>query len=255
MSKRPAFQFYPSDWRNDAGLRLCSMGARGLWMEMMCLMHDGSPYGHLTVLGRPMTPDSLARLTGEGPAAIKRWLGELEANDVCSRNDEGVIFSRRMVRDEQIRDARAAGGIAGAEHGSKGASHGAKGGRPRKEKPPLGGEERGVSKPSPSSSSSSPSPSPDNSDADASGGAAPPDPEKVMWDAGKRLLADAGIEAGKAGQMLGKWRRDFGAEALIVALGRAQREGAIDPISFITKALEANRANGTGGRPSGWLDA
>jgi uncharacterized protein YdaU (DUF1376 family) len=81
------------------------------------------------------------------------------------------------------------------------------------------------------------SPSPKkNSDTDVSGAAAPPkpaDPEKVMFDQGKSLLAAAGVTAAKAGTMLGKWKRDHGAEAVIVALGKAQREGAIDPISFI----------------------
>jgi hypothetical protein len=32
---------------------MCSIGARGLWMEMMCIMHEGEPYGHLLVSGDP----------------------------------------------------------------------------------------------------------------------------------------------------------------------------------------------------------
>lgn len=160
MSKRPAFQFYPSDWRNEAGLRLCSIGARGLWVEMMCLMHDGAPYGHLTVVGRPISPEALARLVGEGAVPVKRWLAELRDNEVFSETEHGVIYSRRMVRDEGLREARATGGSAGGQHGHKGASHGQKGGRPRKEKPPLEVTGRGVTEPPPSSSSSSSSPSP-----------------------------------------------------------------------------------------------
>jgi hypothetical protein len=78
------------------------------------------------------------------------------------------------------------------------------------------------------------SPSPKkNSDTDVSGAAAPPkpvDPEKVMFDQGRALLAEAGVLNGKAGTLLGKWKRDHGAEAVIVALGKAQREGAIDPL-------------------------
>ncbi|PTD19916.1 GIY-YIG nuclease family protein [Sphingomonas fennica] len=132
MSKRPSFQFYPPDWRNDPGLRLCSIAARGLWIEMMCLMHDATPYGHLTVLGRPLGPEALARLVGEGVPQVRRWLAELEANQVYSVDGEGVIFSRRMVRDEMLRDARAAGGAAGAEHGHKGAEFGKLGGNPHK---------------------------------------------------------------------------------------------------------------------------
>ena len=98
------------------------------------------------------------------------------------------------------------------------------------------------------------SPSPKkNSDTDVSGAAAPPkiaDPEKVMFDQGKALLAEAGIVNGKAGTLLGKWKRDHGAEAVIVALGKAQREGAIDPISFIEGCFrngKRHQHDGSGG--------
>jgi len=254
VSKRPAFQFYPADWRTEAGLRLCSMPARGLCIEMMCLMHDATPYGHLTALGRAMTPEALARLVGEGAGPVRKWLTELEENEVFSR-DNGVIFSRRMVRDEQVREARAAGGPAGGEHGHKGASYGAKGGRPRKEKPPLSDDQRGVSDPPPSSSSSSPSPVIDSvADATAENPIEPSEPvnpEKVMFDQGKRLLAESGIVNGKAGSLLGKWKRDHGAEAVIVALGKAQREGAIDPVSFIEGCFR-NGKRPHHGKPSAW---
>ncbi len=238
------------------------MPARGLWIEMMCLMHDAAPYGHLTALGRPMTAEAVARLVGEGVGPVKKWLAELEANEVFSRNDDGVIFSRRMVRDEEVRQARAAGGPAGGEHGHKGASHGAKGGRPRKEKAPLSDPERGVILPPPSSSPSSPSAEEEEdsvANATAENPVEPPEPvnpEKVMFDQGKRLLAEAGIVNGKAGSLLGKWKRDHGAEAVIVALGKAQREGAIDPVSFIEGCFR----NGPQSRPArqsrnGFLDA
>jgi hypothetical protein len=63
-----------------------------------------------------------------------------------------------MVRDEDLRERRAAGGAAGAEHGKKGAAHGAKGGRPAQPKTPDGesgrGENKPPLKPPPSSSSS-----------------------------------------------------------------------------------------------------
>lgn len=167
MGKRPAFQFYPGDWRTDPGLRLCSLLARGLWIEMMAIMHEGEPYGHLTAQGRPISDDMLARLVGETPAAVKRAIKDLSENGVFSRTDEGIIFSRRMVRDERVREARAAGGPEGKDHGQKGAAHGAKGGRPRKEKPPLDAAQRGDNLPPPSSSSSSPSPDIDDVDDEA----------------------------------------------------------------------------------------
>ena len=97
------------------------------------------------------------------------------------------------------------------------------------------------------------------SDADASGGAAaddpPPalqvDPAKVMFDSGITLLGGAGVKEGPARTMLGKWLRDHGAEAVIVALGKAQREGAIDPKSFIEGCL-GNGKRPSNNRTSGW---
>ena len=158
--KRPAFQFYPADWRNDPALKLCSLAARGLWMELMCLMHAGDEYGYLRAAGRSLEAADIARLVGATPREVKAWMAELERNGVSSRDDSGCVFSRRMVRDEELRQRRADGGSAGAEFGHLGAEHGKKGGRPRKEtgdkKPPL--------KPAPSSSSSSSSSSSDESE-------------------------------------------------------------------------------------------
>jgi hypothetical protein len=149
--KRPAFQFYPADWRKDMALQSCSVSARGLWVDMLCIAHECEPYGHLTVNGKAMTPAQIGRHTGLTERECSKLLDELADSGVSSVTAEGVIFSRRMVRDEEVRNKRAEGGKAGSEHGEKGAVHGVKGGRPKKV--------RGVSEPPieppPSSSSSS----------------------------------------------------------------------------------------------------
>jgi hypothetical protein len=128
--KRPAFQFYPADWRKDAALQSCSIAARGLWMEMMCIAHECEPYGHLTINSRPMSAAQIARLVGLGNKECVDLLAELADAGVSSITEDGCIYSRRMVRDEAIRTKRATGGHAGAEYGVRGADAGAKGGRP-----------------------------------------------------------------------------------------------------------------------------
>lgn len=259
MSKRPAFQFYPGDWRTDPGLRLCSVAARGLWIEMMAIMHEGDPYGHLTVQGRPISHDMLARLVGEGAAAVKRLLKELEVNDVFSVTGDGVLYSRRMVRDEAIREARAAGGALGGEHGVKGAGHGRKGGRPRKEKPPFGDAIRGDILPPPSSSS--PSSSPDIDDDGEAGardfdGTGPPDLAELT----DQLARTAGVRHIEPGQI----GRNVDCVREWLALGATPQElatiiaravaGAGTPIHSLryfdgavrqAVARRENRANGT----------
>jgi uncharacterized protein YdaU (DUF1376 family) len=86
-----------------------------------------------------------------------------------------------------------------------------------------------------------PSPSPTITEAKASADIGVIDPEAVMWRHGRLYLQNQGVSAGQAGSMLGKWKRDYGAEAVIVALGKAQREGAIDPVSFISACLGATK--------------
>ena len=111
--KRPSFQFYPSDWLRDTALRTCSTGARGLWMDMICYMHEGTPYGHLKVGDKVILPENLARMVGETIDVVEGWLSELKQAGVYDLTDEGVICSRRMIRDESIRNSRASGGKLG----------------------------------------------------------------------------------------------------------------------------------------------
>ncbi len=100
---RPWFKFYPRDWRADEALRDCSMAARGLWIELMCLMHEATPYGHLLPAGRKPTDQKLAVQVGVSVGELKRLLNELEEARAFSRTPDGVIYSRRMVRDEHLR--------------------------------------------------------------------------------------------------------------------------------------------------------
>src|SRR5437899_2859018 len=118
--KRPSFQFYPGDWLHETGLRACSLAARGLWIDVLAFMHQGTPYGHLTLpatkegakdILRHILPAVLARMVGCGEEEVQNLLNELEDAGVFSRTSEGVIFSRRMVQDEKLRESRAAGGI------------------------------------------------------------------------------------------------------------------------------------------------
>ena len=111
--KRPAFQFYPSDWRKDPALSACSMAARGLWIELMCIAHEADNYGHLEINGKAMTATQLARMVGESPAVVAKLVAELDGAGVFSRTAEGVVFSRRMVKDERIRNTRSESGRLG----------------------------------------------------------------------------------------------------------------------------------------------
>lgn len=149
--KMPAFQFYPADWRKDLAVQSLDYADRGIWFEMLCLMHESETRGVLLLNQRPLSDDAIARLLGVPEQEMARVLDKLLAYGVASRREDGALYNRRMVRDERLRQLRAEGGQAGAAYGIKGAGYGIKGGRPRKttgdNKPPLN--------PPPSSSSSS----------------------------------------------------------------------------------------------------
>jgi hypothetical protein len=95
----PWLKFYPSDWRADPALRMCSIAARGLWMEMLCIMHEATPRGSLRINGRPVSDRQMATLAGVTDVAP--LFGELEDAGVFSREEDGTIYSRRMMRDEE----------------------------------------------------------------------------------------------------------------------------------------------------------
>lgn len=115
--KRPAFMFYPGDWLRSADLRSCSVGARGLWIDMICLMHEGTPYGYLRVGGKDILPPILAKMVGATLEEVEEWLKELSLAGVLSQSQRSsCIYSRRMVRDESIRESRAKGGIKSLEN-------------------------------------------------------------------------------------------------------------------------------------------
>lgn len=116
MSKLPWFKFYPSDWRAEPSLRMVSLEARGFWIECLCIMHEAEPYGHLIVRGVPLEVPALAAIVGASEQVVRSCLHELEEAGALSRNKDGVVVSRRMVRDAKNRE--------------RAKNHGKKGGNP-----------------------------------------------------------------------------------------------------------------------------
>lgn len=126
--RRPSFQFYPSDWRNNSNLGRCSDAARGAWVDVLCVLHDSDEYG---VVRWPL--EELAMSSGK-PLKLLR---ELVDKNVLKGCDSGtcdsfeyaprhgrtdgpsvtliacaagpVWYSSRMVRDEYVRTHRGEG--------------------------------------------------------------------------------------------------------------------------------------------------
>jgi hypothetical protein len=101
MSGQPWIKFYPRDWRGDQALRAVSLSARGLWMEMLCVMHEATPYGHLLLGDQPVSDAVLARLVGTSVEEVQVLLVDLAAARVFRRTRGGVIYSKRMTDDHK----------------------------------------------------------------------------------------------------------------------------------------------------------
>ena len=123
--KRPSFQFYPGDWQGNAKLRRCTHAERGIWLDIMCLMHDAEEYG---VLRWPLS--DIAQAVGCKVAHLKAIArkGVLKGCDsgkmlafiftprhagqdgdpvtLLPEQEGPVWFSSRMVRDEYTRQKR-----------------------------------------------------------------------------------------------------------------------------------------------------
>lgn len=100
--KLPWLKFYPADWLSDEALRGCSPAARGLWVDMICLMAKSKRHGYLMAGDSPMGAEHIARIFGESLETTSGLLVELAQAGVYSV-EEDCIFSRRMVKDARGR--------------------------------------------------------------------------------------------------------------------------------------------------------
>lgn len=110
----PWIKFYPRDWLGDMQLRQCSIESRGVWFEMLCIMHSSKRRGRLEdSAGRKITDEVLARLIGMDKCDLYRCMEELKAHGVPDIDADGTWINRRMYRDEAKREACSVAGRKG----------------------------------------------------------------------------------------------------------------------------------------------
>jgi hypothetical protein len=108
-------KFHTRDWLDNKELRRCSPASRGVLADLMCLAHEGSPYGHLSDRMGPLTDDFMAARCILSPKSFRIAVEELKTADRL-RIEGGVIYIPRMVSDEATRVRRAEGGKASIGH-------------------------------------------------------------------------------------------------------------------------------------------
>lgn len=110
----PAMQFYPADWRKDLAVQALGYFERGVWFEMLCLMHESSERGVLLLNGAPMPDEMVARLLGLDNQTFNQTLTTLLTYGVAKRREtDNAIYSKRMVADEKLCQIRREAGKRG----------------------------------------------------------------------------------------------------------------------------------------------
>jgi hypothetical protein len=123
--KRPSFQFYPGDWQANSNLRRCTHAEKGIWLDVLCLLHDQPEYG---VLRWPLK--EVAQAVGCSVAALQSLVtkGVIKGDEkalsepfvyiprsgrkngepvtLVPTQDGPIWFSSRMVKDEYVRTIR-----------------------------------------------------------------------------------------------------------------------------------------------------
>jgi hypothetical protein len=112
--KMPAMQFYPADWRKDPGVQALGFHDRGVWFEILCIMHESSERGVLLLNGVPMPMQALANILGLDIQILNQTVTNLTTYGVAKvRHEDGALYSKRMVSDESLCQIRREAGKKG----------------------------------------------------------------------------------------------------------------------------------------------
>jgi len=117
--KLPWIKWYWQDWKNEDGLQLVSLAAKGLWVVMLSVMANSRKKGFLLLGDKQMSVKDLSNLTRISEKETLDLLAELREKDVFSETSEGIIYNRRMAREAEISSVRAESGRHGGRPKSK----------------------------------------------------------------------------------------------------------------------------------------
>lgn len=96
--KLPAFQFYPGDWMKDPELSMCSPATRGIWIDLLCAMHELDRCGEIRG-----TLAQIARLCRCSVSELQTAIAELSTTrtaDVAWADNTTVVVQNRRMRGE-----------------------------------------------------------------------------------------------------------------------------------------------------------
>lgn len=99
--KQHPMQFDVGDWLRDPQLSMCSPATRGIWFDLLCVLHELGRSGQVTG-----SPEQFCRTCRCTPAEFVAAIAELAttcAADIHERNGQVTIINRRMQREHKER--------------------------------------------------------------------------------------------------------------------------------------------------------
>lgn len=126
LTDQPYLPLYVDDWMNNSKLKLCSPGAHGLMISIMCIMHKSDSYGVILLKQKFKQTDKqetnfalqIAKLSTFDLLEIEKFFYELLEEKVLKIEGDSLICSR-MVKDASISKKRASSGKTGGEKTQK----------------------------------------------------------------------------------------------------------------------------------------
>lgn len=97
----PSFQFYPADWLKDPKLQLCKRATKGMWIDIICYLHESDTRGKISA-----TAEEWCRLIGCTLEDFNDFLSENKSKkfaNISESNGVVTVKNRRMCRDEKAR--------------------------------------------------------------------------------------------------------------------------------------------------------
>lgn len=213
MTKKPSFQFYPGDWMKDPKVSMCQPATRGIWIDLLCAMHENEQSGE--IIGNAY---QLARLCRCSPEEMQTALSDLTVTktaDVTFCNEIVTVKCRRMWQEAKDR----------------------KNGRERvkryRNKDEISESNGNVTNHSSSSTSVT-----EQVQAETAIPAA-----RRIWKDGVDLLKQSGVSEKNARSLLGKLAKENGNELLAECIAVAQAKNPVNAEEFLIGVLKDRNKN------------
>lgn len=114
---RPWMQLWTRRWLDNKELRRCDPVSRAVLVDLMCLAHEGEPYGYLSDKMGPLTTEFMASRCMMPAPKLCKAMAELVKNGRLHQSEiSGAFFILQMVEDEDLRVRRASGGFKSIGH-------------------------------------------------------------------------------------------------------------------------------------------